>query len=65
MPRLDPADVDAVATAVVAKLLAYAPPTGDKGSDGRPLTLPWVLSRDYQALERIEAALAALAPPKP
>ena len=62
MPRLDPADVELVADAVLAKLLAYAPPTGDVGSDGKPLTLPWVLSRDYGALKRIEATVDALTP---
>jgi len=66
MPRLDPADVQLIAAAaadeVLARLAAYAPPTGDLGGDGRPLTLPWVLARDYQRLGRIEAATV---PPKP
>lgn len=59
-PTVTPAEISAVADAVLARLLAYAPPTGATGSDGKPLTLPWVLARDYQSLGRIEAAVTAL-----
>jgi N-acetyl-anhydromuramyl-L-alanine amidase AmpD len=45
---------------IAAAVWNHPAPNGEKGSDGQPLTMAYVLLRDYQAGGRVEAAVDAV-----